>query len=47
MTFTPESNFNAFAYFGSHHDQYEPDTVLLIESLLSATIRYDLRTDAY
>jgi len=46
MTFTPESNFNAFAYFGSHHDQYEPDTVLLIESLLSATIRYDLRTDA-
>jgi hypothetical protein len=47
MTFTPESDFNAFAYFGSHHDQYEPDTVLLIESLLSATIRYDLRTDAY
>ncbi len=47
MTFTPESNFNAFAYFGSHHDQYEPDTVLLIESLLSATIRYDLRIDAY
>lgn len=47
MTFTPESNFNAFAYFGSHHDQYEPDTVLLIESLLNATIRYDLRTDAY
>lgn len=47
MTFTPESNFNAFAYFGSHHFQYEPDTVLLIESLLSATIRYDLRTDAY
>ena len=46
MTFTPESNFNAFAYFGSHHDQYEPDTVLLIESFLSATIRYDLRTDA-
>lgn len=47
MTFAPESNFNAFAYFGSHHDQYEPDTVLLIESLLSATIRYDLRIDAY
>lgn len=47
MTFTPESNFNAFAYFGSHHFHYEPDTVLLIESLLSATIRYDLRTDAY
>lgn len=47
MTFTPESNFNAFAYFGSHQDQYEPDTVLLIESLLSVTIRYDLRIDAY
>lgn len=46
MTFTPESNFNAFAYFGSHHDQYEPDTVLLIKSLLSATIHYDLRTNA-
>ena len=46
MTFTPESNFNAFAYFGSHYDQYEPDTALLIKSLLSATIRYDLRTDA-
>ena len=46
MTFTPESDFNAFAYFGSHHDQYEPDTALLIESFLSATIRYDLRTDA-
>lgn len=47
MTFTPESNFNAFAYFGSHYDQYEPDTALLIKSLLSATIHYDLRTDAY
>ena len=46
MTFTPESNFNAFAYFGSHHDQYEPDTALLIKSLLSATIHYDLRTNA-
>ena len=46
MTFTPESNFNAFAYFGSHYDQYEPDTALLIKSLLSATIHYDLRTNA-
>jgi len=46
MTFTPESNFNAFAYYGSHYDAHEPDTALLIESLLRATIHYDLRTNA-
>ena len=46
MTFAPQSDFNAFAYYGSHNDEYEHDTALLIESFLSATIRYDLRTDA-
>lgn len=45
MTFTPESNFNAFAYFGSHHTQYKKEAVTIIGSLLYATIRYDLRTN--
>ena len=45
MTFTPESNFNAFAYFGSHHTQYKKEAVTIIGSLLYATIHYDLRTN--
>lgn len=45
MTFTPESNFNAFAYFGSHHTQYKKEAVNIIDSLLYATIHYDLRTN--
>lgn len=45
MTFTPESNFNAFAYFGSHHTQYKKEAVTIIDSLLYATIHYDLRTN--
>lgn len=45
MTVTPESNFNAFAYFGSHHTQYKKEAVTIIGSLLYATIHYDLRTN--